>query len=475
MWNRHLFIDMNSFFASVEQQDRPELRGKPVIVVPMDADTTCAIAASYEAKAFGVKTLTGVGDAKRMCPELQVIEARPALYQRYHQRIVEVLNEHFVGIKVLSVDEMACRIGRWHSGTVEGSALTPQPPLGPSKQCRDRELFPRTGEEESIARREAEGRLARRVKEDLYREIGECMKCSIGIADNVFLAKVATEMEKPDGLTILDESNFPQALFGLGLRDFPGIGPSMHARLLKSGIRTVEELWNLSRAELRRVWGGIGGDRWWHMMRGSREVDYEANVREERKSVGHSHVLPPQFRSLEGSRGILLRLISRALKRLRAYGLAGRSVHLHVSFMKMRMAEYEYDYEYESNVKTESHAKSQRRKDSRGSWGAHCSVAIHANDDITWMAAVRRALDSMEIPRGYFPLKVGATFTDLISCENANLSLFDDRAKRARLFETVDVLNELFGHVVDLASVYWLREEAPYRIAFGASLLDAVR
>src|SRR5438270_7295865 len=116
--SRHLFIDMNSFFASVEQQERAELRGRPVIVVPMDVDSTCAIAASYEAKAFGVKTLTGVGEAKRRCPGLQVVQARPELYQQYHRRIVDVLNRHFVGLQVLSVDEMAGLIGRWHCGTV---------------------------------------------------------------------------------------------------------------------------------------------------------------------------------------------------------------------------------------------------------------------------------------------------------------------------------------------------------------------
>ncbi len=562
--SRHLFIDMNSFFASVEQQERPELRGKPVIVVPMDVDSTCAIAASYEAKAFGVKTLTGVGEAKRKCAGLQVVQARPELYQQYHQRIVEVLNRHFVDVKVQSVDEMACLIGRWHAGTT--GEIRPIGHLGRigwlNKGEAEKAAASRAHSKE-VLQREAEARLAGRVKEDLYAQVGECMKCSIGIADNVFLAKVATEMEKPDGLTILDESNMPQALFKLGLRDFPGIGPSMHDRLLRAGITTVEQMWGCSREELRRLWGGIGGDRWWHMLRGSREVDYEAGLREDRKSVGHSHVLPPDFRSLAGARGILMRLVSRALKRLRAYGLVGRDVHLQVSFMrgalstteatenggsrkaaKMQRTATAYPQisqisqigdlamggalpagagdSWIGNVKSRSLRQAQGRllqddpvlqhngagvrrgtfsqeslmrcaatvekavrlkpntqypipSTRKSSWSSHCSVAIHANDDLTWMGCVRRALDSLEIPEGYFPLKVAATFTDLISCDNANLSLFDDRAKRARLFETVDALNERFGHVVDLASVYWLREEAPYRIAFGASLLDAVR
>src|ERR1700688_2081652 len=83
-----LFVDLNSYFASVEQQDRPELRGKPVGVVPMLADTTCCIAASYEAKARGVKTGTVVADAKRMCPNIVLVEARHEIYVDYHHRLV---------------------------------------------------------------------------------------------------------------------------------------------------------------------------------------------------------------------------------------------------------------------------------------------------------------------------------------------------------------------------------------------------
>ncbi len=105
-----LFVDLNSYFASVEQQDRPELRGKPVAVVPMHADTTCCIAASYEAKAFGVKTGTIVADAKRMCPGIILLEGRHELYIRYHHRIVEAVESCLPVTAVMSIDEMACRL-----------------------------------------------------------------------------------------------------------------------------------------------------------------------------------------------------------------------------------------------------------------------------------------------------------------------------------------------------------------------------
>src|SRR5580698_2495270 len=105
-----LFVDLNSYFASVEQEVRPDLRGRPVGVVPMMADTTVCIAASYEAKAFGVKTGTMVGDAKRICAEIVVVEARHELYVDYHHRVVEAVESCLPVTAVLSIDEMACRL-----------------------------------------------------------------------------------------------------------------------------------------------------------------------------------------------------------------------------------------------------------------------------------------------------------------------------------------------------------------------------
>src|SRR3989338_7786326 len=108
---RWLLVDFNAYFASVEQQERPELRGKPVAVVPSLVDTTCAIAASYEAKAFGIKTGTLVRDIRRLCPKAQIVEARPDLYVKYHERLVEAVESCLPGSAVLSIDEMACQLG----------------------------------------------------------------------------------------------------------------------------------------------------------------------------------------------------------------------------------------------------------------------------------------------------------------------------------------------------------------------------
>src|SRR6476469_1466037 len=162
-----LFVDLNSYFASCEQQDRHDLRGQPVGVVPMLADTTCCIAASYEAKAYGVRTGTIVADARRLCPEILLVEGRHELYVEYHRRIVEAVESCLPVTAVCSIDEMACRL------------------MG-----RERPLLPAM-------------ELARKVKARIRERAGECLHSSVGLATNRYLAKVASDMEKPDGMVAL--------------------------------------------------------------------------------------------------------------------------------------------------------------------------------------------------------------------------------------------------------------------------------
>ena len=107
---RALYVDFNSYFASVEQQLRPELRGRPVAVLPVLAETTCCIAASYEAKRFGVKTGTLVAEARKLCPDIRLVEARPAVYVELHHKLVEAIESCLHVERVLSIDEVACRL-----------------------------------------------------------------------------------------------------------------------------------------------------------------------------------------------------------------------------------------------------------------------------------------------------------------------------------------------------------------------------
>ena len=157
-----LYLDLNSYFASVEQQINKRLRHKPVVVVPCFTDATCAIAASYEAKAYGIKTGTMIYEARRLCPKLICVKANHKNYVDYHHKILTEIEKYIPIEIVASIDEVACRL------------------IG--KQCQENEAR----------------QLAKNIKDGLQKKIGKYIRCSIGIAPNRFLAKTASNLEKPD-------------------------------------------------------------------------------------------------------------------------------------------------------------------------------------------------------------------------------------------------------------------------------------
>jgi DNA polymerase IV len=216
---RWLVLDLNSFFASCEQQENPELKGKPVIVVPTMAETTCAIAASYPAKAFGIKTGTGtlVYEARRLCPDVILVPAHHKIYVEYHHRILEAIDKHIPAEDVMSIDEVACRLDR-------------------------------VQQDPSVAQK-----LAQSIKREIQTQVGECLTSSIGISANKLLAKMASNMQKPDGLVILPIESLPGAILHLKIRAIPGIGPKMAEHLQRSGITDIGTLWNTDAAQLRSI------------------------------------------------------------------------------------------------------------------------------------------------------------------------------------------------------------------------------
>lgn len=275
-----LFLDLNSYFASVEQQENPQLRGRPVAVLPMMTDSTCVIAASYQAKAYGVKTGTPVYEAKKMCPGLRCVLARHDMYVEYHHRIVEEVIRHTPINRICSIDELSSR-------------------LPPNKRVPEK-----TAE------------VAARIKKGLRENVGECVTCSIGVAPNTLLAKIAADMKKPDGLTLIAQEALPGPLLDLKLTDIPGIGPNMERRLLCAGITDMKKLWNLSPKHMRRVWGSVQGERLWFWLHG---YDFEPPETND-SSIGHSRVLDPALRTPEKARLIARRLLVKAACRLRRKG-----------------------------------------------------------------------------------------------------------------------------------------------------------
>lgn len=379
-----LFLDLNSYFASVEQQENPRLRGKPVVVVPVMTEATCAIAASYQAKAYGIKTGTMIGDARRLCPGLVCVLAGHDLYVEYHHKILEEIDRHVPVTIVASIDEVACKL------------------------------------EGSLRSKEKAVELARRIKAGIARNVGPVITCNIGIAPNRFLAKVASDMQKPDGLVVLEAKDLPGRLYELELRDLPGIGGNMERRLHGAGILTMEALLKTSRQRLRQIWGGVEGERFYYKLRG---VEL-AEVPTQRSSVGHSHVLAPELRPPQMAELVARRLTLKAGSRLRRLGHLARHMEVGVRI----------------------------EKGPRISEGMTFAAA---NDSPMLLKQLRILWERVRDVTGNHPLKkVSVTLSHLVSsAELQQLELFEPKyepgeaptERRQRLSKAMDDLNKRFG------------------------------
>lgn len=286
-----LYIDVNSYFATIEQQANPELRHKPIAVVPVISDTTCAIAASYEAKLKGVKTGIRIYDAKKLCPDLICILARHELYVKYHRDIFAEIDKLLCVDHIFSIDEGCCKLT--------------------GKYC---------DQEKAI-------KIAEKIKNVIKQNVGDYISCSIGIAPNRYLAKVATNLQKPDGLIVITSDNIRNMLSSIKLKDLPGVGYSTYQRLISYGVDSVEKLYKLNAQQLKLIWGNIWGEKVYYLIRG---IDLPL---EEKKSttISHSQVLAPDLRNISSGRNILLSLILRAASRLRAKNLSTSNILLFIT------------------------------------------------------------------------------------------------------------------------------------------------
>jgi DNA polymerase-4 len=412
-----LFVDLNSYFASVEQQTRPELRGKPVGVVPMMADSTCCIAASYEAKAHGVKTGTIVGDAKKMCPGIVLVEARHELYTEYHHRIVAAVESCVPVTAVCSIDEMACRL------------------IGRERHLR------------------AALNLGMKVKRTILEQVGPMLRSSVGLATNRLLAKMASDMEKPDGLVALPLDILPYALRQLTLRDIPGVGAHTEKHLNERGIRTMDDLLSLDSEQAGQIWGSVWGQRMWHWLQGE---DFLVNETEHQKSISHQHVLAPEMRTLEKAWAVAHKLLHKAAMRLRAADLWASRIGLAIGFAVPR---------------SQNTPVSRYGIPTRG-WRGELKLT-ECQDNPTLIAALSRLWEERPSGTQYdHPYFIGVQLSELVPGHLHSLALFDgleEERRRTRLVATMDEINEKYGmSALAPAAMLAAYKAAPTRIAFSS-------
>jgi len=368
-----MHLDMNAFFASVEQRCDPGLRGKPIAVIG-SAHRTVVTTASYEARKFGVKTGMNKYEAKRACPGLIFVVGDNRKYIDTSIRILNILKDFSPKVEAYSIDEAFVEITGMSS------------------------LF---GEPAT---------LASLVKERIRGELG--LTCSIGIAPNKLLAKLASDMQKPDGLVEIREGDVATLLEPLPVGELFGIGPKLTAHLASLGVATCGELARFPVSILRERFGIIG-ERLALMGQGiDTSPVIPAGEEGEAKSVGHSTTLKRDISERGVIKRHILKLSEMVGARARRYGLKGRKVTLTLRH---------HDFFTFSRQKT---------------------LAIPTNDTRAIYSAASSIIDSLRLKSAI--RLVGVAISD-ISKETGQLDLFEDGIKRERLLKAIDEINKDIG------------------------------
>jgi DNA polymerase-4 len=282
-----LHADLDSFYASVEQRDDPRLHGRPVIV-----GAGVVLAASYEAKAFGVRTPMALGEARRLCPDAAVVSPRMSAYADASKAVYRVFEDATPSVEGLSIDEAFL--------DVRGMRRL----SGPAVE------------------------IARRLRRDVRERVG--LPVTVGIARTKFLAKVASGVAKPDGLLVVPPERELAFLHPLPVERLWGVGPVTAGRLHALGITTVGEVAGLREGELVAILGRAAG-RHLHALAHNRDPR-PVDVRRRRRSIGSQRALGRSPRSADDVDAILVGLVDRVTRRMRAAGRVGRTVVLRVRF-----------------------------------------------------------------------------------------------------------------------------------------------
>ncbi|MBI4139105.1 DNA polymerase IV [Candidatus Uhrbacteria bacterium] len=289
---------MNSYFASVEQQANPTLRGKPLGVCAYLHKHGCVIAASIEAKKLGMKVGMTMAESRKICPSAVFVQNDPPKYRAVTSRVFSILHELTDRVEHYSIDEAFLDLTGWYRDPAEAAwALM-------------------------------------RARWRIANEVGEWLRCSIGIAPTRFLAKTASDFEKPNGFTVIDQDNLDEILSQLDLEDVCGIGPRIRRRLERTGIRTLLELKRYPVANLMRLFGKYGFFLWCKL----HGMEFEKVQTAEElppKSIGHSYCVPDRVTREGKVMAVLTRLTERAGRRMRQQGLLAGTVSVVVGFRGM--------------------------------------------------------------------------------------------------------------------------------------------
>lgn len=286
-------LDLNSCFASVEQQANPLLRYRPIAVTAYSADRGCILASSYEAKKMGVKTGMRFTDAKKLCPNLFSLVSDPAKYRFVHKQVKKLLQNYCPSVTAKSIDEFVLDFADFKHQNLNLKSIFLE------------------------------------IKREIKNQIGDYLTVSVGIAPSSYLAKVASNLKKPDGLEEINSQNFLEVYSKLKLTDLTGISTKTATRLNMVGIETVTDLYLSDVYRLNQAFRSILAVYWYKRLRG-----YDAGLWDSSKikSVGHTYTLPQSSQSTEQTKAILAKLCEKVSIRLRKKSLCAHGVYLSLRY-----------------------------------------------------------------------------------------------------------------------------------------------
>jgi DNA polymerase-4 len=288
-------VDMDAFFAAIEQLDRPELRGKPVLVGGDPHGRGVVSTASYEARPFGCHSAMPMAQAVRLCPQAVVVHPRMERYVEISRQVFEILEQFTPLVEPLSIDEAFL--------DVTGSERL----LGPPEQ------------------------LARELKRRIHAETK--LTASVGVAPNKFLAKLASDLQKPDGLVVVPADGIQEFLDPLPIERLWGVGKATLKRFEELRVRTFGDARRLGEGELRREFGEVG-EHFYHLVRG--EDDRPVVPDREAKSISHEQTFATDVTDPDYLRSMLLQQTEDVARRLRRHNLLARTV-----FIKIRRYDFQ--------------------------------------------------------------------------------------------------------------------------------------
>lgn len=404
---RILFVDMNSFFASCEQQINFYLRGRPVAVCVYPGKFGCVIAPSIEAKKFGVKTGMRLNEAMLLCPQLVPLETNPERYRQFHVKIIAVLKKYSNDVFPKSIDEAI--VDLTHYAFVHKDVLE----------------------------------VAKSIKQDITNEVGDWLKCSIGVAPNYFLAKLASDIQKPNGLTVIDSHNIDAILMKLKLTDLPGIGNGMMIRLNKGGITTPLQMRYASPENLKAILRSIVGF-YWHGRLNFMEMDVN-HAQDYKTMQAMRHLSKEQRQTTDGINDIFLTLCLTLEKRM----VQRQFFCHHIGFS----IKYANDDRWDDFIKVQT-----AMQDGLEIYNALTNRMI----DFTTKHKTNSLINSGII-------SISVYVSQFIKNNLVAYNLFEDHSKKDKLRETVYQLKERFGKEKIQRAVE-LKDEGTYKdvIGFGS-------